>query len=556
MSAIDYLRVLADWNRNGLWDHALSDITDRVLYAEWAFGYNAPGQYINPPATGTLVLDNFDGAFNLGKAAATYTGLLKRDVLVCFDHTDLGPLLTLRVVDIQIVAGQFGQRTVVLTLADWHAELMSVLYDPPLTLNRDTGNAINDAWGTGILPLPYAGSYWVVDASALDTNTKLYGQTGMIAIAGDTVLPYVGDNIDRGQGVSLYSFIEEMCAAEMDGKFMFMASTGPSDYRLPLYVYFSRTYLAYLYNEALVVEIAPSLIRAEGNEYDYGRLLCNSIEVTFNPRRVGSAGTELARNGSAMLIPGIGIPGNKSTNSSNNAIGNSRTFTMRYRDPDFPDGTCAATTIIAPVASTDYTGNLEPDGSGEDYTGNLIVTVENLTNAARVTVSNTALGDVYLTLLKIRGTPLTARQSVTLNAADGPSIAANGLNRQTRQIAGIDDQELVQLYADYTVNRYKDPTANYRTIVLDAPEPGDPHYTLFGPLTAAFNVKSARLLDTYMNDNPAAALMWVCGERHTVDASARSWEWGVYMEPYSQHAFWQLESLDMGTLGSTTKLGF
>jgi hypothetical protein len=566
MSAVDYLRVLADFNRNGAFNHALSDISGRVLSASFSYGFDAPDQRVAPPATGTVVLDNSDGAFLPGQPGALYAGLLQRDVLIEFKHTaayesaSLGvtldgvPLLLLRVIDIQIEAGQFGGRVVVLTLGDWHAELMSVIYDPPLTTNTSTGYAIVMPFDAGLLPLPYAGSYWVLGASVLDTDTTLFSALGNISTyPGQTTLDYVGDNIDRGQGVSLYSFIEEMCAAEMDGRFWLSFFTYPGYTDRPRYQYIARDSLAYYYNSSLKSTFTADTFNDTGNEYEYGRTLCNKLEVTMYPRTLGSVGTELARTASPMLIPGVGIPGNKSTD--NNNTGNTRTFTLRYRDPDNPEGTCAATTIIQPVASTDYTGNLAADGSGEDYTSNLVVSVVNKTNAVEVTVSNTALGPVYLTLFKIRGTPLTARQPLTVTSADAQSIYDYGLNRQSRTIAGVDDVELVQAYADTYVQTHKDPIARFRRVSFDfPPEPSGDLYkqSLFGVCRAS----AVRILDPWTEDATNARLQWIAGTQHVIDGNARTWRTTWFLDDYLTQAPWLLGDDDLSVLDVSTRPTF
>lgn len=566
MAAIDYLRVLADFNRDSAFDHPLSDITGRVISASFSYGFDAPGQLVAPPATGTVVLDNADGAFLPGQPGALYAGLLQRDILIKFKHTaeyesvSLGvtldgvPLILLRVIDIQIDPGQLGGRVVVLTLGDWHTELMSAIYDPPLTTNTATGYAVVAPFVAGLLPLPYAGSYWVLGASVLDEDTILFSSIGNISgYPGQTTLEYVGDNIDRGQGVSLYSFIEEMCAAEMDGRFWLSFFTLPGYTDRPRYQYIARDSLAYYYNEALKSTFTADVFLNTGNEYEYGRTICNQVEITMYPRRVGSAGTEIGRTTSPMLIPGVGLPGNKS--SDDQSGGNTRTFTLRYRDPEYPDGTCTATTIITPVASVDYTGNLESDGSGGDYTGNLVVSVVNKTNAAEVTVSNTALGDVYLTLLKIRGTPLTARQPLTITSADAQSIHDYGLHRQSRTIAGVDDVELVQAYADNFVQTHKDPIARFRRVSFEfPPEPDGDLYrqSLFGVLRAS----AVRILDPWTEDETNARLQWIAGTQHVIDGGARTWRTTWFLDDYLTNAPWLMGDNDLSVLDTSTRLSF
>ena len=558
MAALDNLRILADFNRNGLWDHALSDITGRVRSASWSYGFDAPLQKMAPPAGGTVVLDNSDGAFNVGKAGGLYADVLRRDVLIQFQHvlgTTLGgytitpyPITVLRVVDIQITAGQFGARVVVLTLGDWQTELMSAVYDPPLMTNTTTGVAVAAPFAEGLVPLSYAVQYWVLGASVLDTDTTLFGpgQAYSSFYLGETTLPYVGDNIDRGGGVSLYSFVEEMCTAEMDGRFWLDTWQGLSGYGpRPRWRFMGRLDIADRYEPENTYTIPASRFMDTGHDYEYGRMLCNAVEVTIYPRRVGSAGSELARSANAFRL----------------RAGESRSLTLRYRDPDFPDGTCTATTIITPVASTDYTANTESDGSGTDMTSSLSVACENRTNATyiavgnKATASNSSSGDLYVTLLKVRGTPMTARQPVTLNSADAQSIYDYGKQSQSMTIAGVEDVELVQAYADYYIQRYKDPIARYRRVMFEYPEDAsDPMYrpALILPLYFA----GLRITDDWIEDVENTVLHWVAGVRHEVDGRARTWRTTWFLEDYIQQAFWRVGDDDLGVLDTSTRLAF
>lgn len=555
MSAVENLRVQADWNRNLLYDHELTDITDRVLSAEWSCGYDAPNGLVSPPMKGVLVLDNRDGAFNAKNPSALYASVLRRDVLIRFLHL-LGPtgsapftMAVLRVLDIQIAPSRFGPRSVQLMLGDFHAEMMSTIYDPPLQTNKSIQEALQQAFTTDvILPQAYASLWWVVGASILDSGTVL-AQGSFTSSSTSTTLDYVGDNIDRGQGVSLYSFVEEMCTAEMMGRF-FTQSSG-AGITAPYQVMYGRNTFAESYNSANTTILTADHFVDTGNEYEFGRTICNKLEVTFYPRVLGAANTEIARNDSAMLIPGVGLLSNKSSDSQSNT----RQFTLRYRDPNYPDGTCAATAIIDPVASTDYVGNLAADGSGEDYTSNLVVTVVNNTNSAQVTVSNTALGDVYLTLLKIRGTPLTANQPVTLVAADAQSIYDYGLQRESMTIAGIDNEELVQSYANWYVKTRKDSVARFRRVSFDFPN--DTGNIIYEPaFNAPLRLAGVYIVDPWIEGISNARMQWVAGERHTIEMSDDTWVVTWFLEDYLTQTPWLLDDEELSILDTSARIGF
>jgi hypothetical protein len=552
MTPVANLSFYVDWDRDGSYSHVLSNITSYVISADWTIGYAEPYEIVGGPCQLTLVLDNSTGAWNVHKSGSTFGSLLAGEALVQIRY-QFGItcyLGTYKMTGVSIAPGSMGGRTATLIAQDWHNDFMGQVYDPPLTTNTRTGDAIRAMFNTvGVPGYPLGALNFILDASTLDETTRLpdYFSPGSIYLGvfpGETTLDYVGDNIDTGQGLTVLNFIREMCEAEMGGRWRFMVNQ--VDGR-PYYTYYSRTTLALYADDGASVTITPDDF--ESATYTYADGLCNWIEVTTFPRKLGSAGTEIARMNSPMRIPGT-----LEKASDNVSAVNSRVLTLRYRDPINPDGTCAAATIIQPVASTDYTGNLAADGSGDDYTGNLVVTVENLTNAAKVTVSNTALGSVYLTLLKIRGTPLTATQSLTVNAINGASIGANGVRKLTRTIAGVDDEELTQSYANWYINNWSEPRAEYRSITFYYDDHTDAGLATFVYQTLA-DTKPLIIQDNWTEDTADAQSYWVSGMR--CSAVAGLWSVTLILENYrNMSGFWQLENTILGVLDTSTRLAF
>lgn len=65
-----------------------------------------------------------------------------------------------------------------------------------------------------------------------------------------------------------------------------------------------------------------------------------------------------------------------------------------------------ATSIVSPVANTDYTANNNIDGSGSDRTSNLSVTVNDNGGSATFELRNTSSTPLYVTKMRIRGIPI------------------------------------------------------------------------------------------------------------------------------------------------------
>ena len=533
------LSFIVDWDRDGTYDHALSNITSYVVRAEWTLGFQEPYQPMGGPSQLLLTLDNDNGAWNVLDSSSTFYNVIQGEALVQIRYSSgtTWYLGTYKTVGLKIDPGRHGGRYVTLVAQDWYDDFMSITYDPPLTTDTHTGDAIRNAFeDVGVPGFPLGALNFIVDASTLDETTKLpdyFGEGYINTFQGQTQLEYVGDNIDTGSGITLANFIREMCEAEMVGRWRFQINTANGR---PCYSYYARTTLAEYADDGNTHVIdTDDFYNAT---YLYNENLCNWLEVTFYPRAVGDAGTEIAHIESPLSIPGLG----------------SRVFTLRYRDPSNPDGVCAATTIIQPVASTDYTGNLESDGSGEDYTSNLVVTVENLTNAAKVTVNNTALGAVYLTLLNIRGTPLTASQPIQLRSIDGSSTAAYGIRKLTKTVAGVNDEELVQSYADWFVHNWGQPRAEYRSITFDYNEQTDAGLAtyVYEPLS---DTEPLIITDNWTEGASTPQSYWVCGMHSVVQSGV--WEVTLILENYlNMSGYWQLENAILGILDETTRLAF
>jgi len=99
--------------------------------------------------------------------------------------------------------------------------------------------------------------------------------------------------------------------------------------------------------------------------------------------------------------------------------GQSIAITLNYTDPANRGSFIGATNIVPPAATTDYTANTAPDGSGLDCTGSLSVTLTAWASAAKLLVTLGGAQAAYITKLQVRGDAVFA-----LNPAIGESAAS------------------------------------------------------------------------------------------------------------------------------------
>lgn len=138
------------------------------------------------------------------------------------------------------------------------------------------------------------------------------------------------------------------------------------------------------------------------------------------------------------------------------AAGATKTIWAELTDP----APTTTTGIVAPVATTDYEANAQEDGLGTDKTADVNVTITRFTNAVKIDVENTDASPVYLTLLKLRGTPAKEQDPVFIDVEDGTSVAALGRIPAERFLVEnkyMADETYATNLAQQIIDWYKDP---------------------------------------------------------------------------------------------------
>ena len=166
----------------------------------------------------------------------------------------------------------------------------------------------------------------------------------------------------------------------------------------------------------------------------------NKVIVKLKPRRVVSTAEEIWRYG---FVPDI-------------AASETKTIWASLNDP------CPTTAsgIIAPAATTDYTANTQENGGGTDKTDKISITITRFANAVKLDVKNNDAGTVYLTLLKLRGTPAKESDEIIITEQDDTSIGiygerpAGGMAIENKYLA---DEYYAQTRAQQIVDWYKNP---------------------------------------------------------------------------------------------------
>lgn len=263
----------------------------------------------------------------------------------------------------------------------------------------------------------------------------------------------------------------------------------------------------------------------------------NRVTAIVRPREVDTAATTVLWE----LTPTETVP--------QILPGETVTFTGLFRSASGRYARVGGTDLVTPVATTDYLGNTQPDGSGTDRTSSLVLTFAATTNAATFAFRNTHASDtIYLTKVQVRGKAISDRYELAVTAENASSQRAIGGRDLSYDMIFDDRASVARDVANMFVSLYGtlativpglDIQANSTTGQLAQVlirEPGD-RIRIVEPMT---NLDA----DYFIN-----------GVRLSIRAGnliGCSWA----LAPAFQQEFWVLEDPELGLLGQTTVLGF
>ncbi len=172
-------KVLADFNKNALFDHELSDITSRVMFPlTWSNGVmNSDGTEDNVSTyvgTGTnlmLQLDNRDGELSQDNTEGAYYGLFKQGILMRVTvEADITYSFSYHLIDFTEQLGEYGQQIVQVVAYEALDRAIDQSFSPKFYENLTTDSAIRKAFSDyPNLILPYDSEYFYIGYSTLGT---------------------------------------------------------------------------------------------------------------------------------------------------------------------------------------------------------------------------------------------------------------------------------------------------------------------------------------------------------------------------------------------------
>ena len=229
------------------------------------------------------------------------------------------------------------------------------------------------------------------------------------------------------------------------------------------------------------------------------------------------------------------------------APGQTRVLHALFRDEN---GERVAATDIQPLQPhTDYAVCDRRDGHGYDYTTDPAFAIQMDVEATRaaLTLTNTATGPLYVTLLQVRGRPIRTYDPITLEATDIGSQSAYERRSASLVLAMQSDALFAQSYADYLIHRHSVPTLAAHRVDVRGRE-----------ILGGVNVFSVGLMAKVQISDPQSGLETAAHRVYALEYTLEASGWRViwWLERADPQPYWLLEQTGYGELDSATYLGF
>jgi hypothetical protein len=118
----------------------------------------------------------------------------------------------------------------------------------------------------------------------------------------------------------------------------------------------------------------------------------------------------------------------------------------------------AAIVIDTPAANTDYTANTSEDGSGDDITSDISVSLTRYGKSARIEITNNGSQSGYITSMRLQGDELDNSESISVLAENSTSQNDYGTQSLTIDVPWIQEFQVAKSYSLWLKSWLADPT--------------------------------------------------------------------------------------------------
>ncbi len=506
--------IRVDWDDDGDFDRPDETLDGDVISAEWALGLDAPDDCLAAPSQATITVRDPGGRYRPEDAAGPLYGALVPRKKVVISSVAGGVTRVHFTGWIEsITPGR--DRTAVIACSGVEDLLRRAeVFLPPAT--DCTADGLIAAALAQVDHPPALIGYWRLGLARLGVDTRLPDlTTGADLEPGCTVFPYTGDS--WAAGLSAWEVIR--AAVEAERGLCFVSREG----RL---IFWNRHHLVGPVTPILMLDRREAAFTSSVA----GAGMINRAEVTCHPREVGGSPETLWTLHTPLRLP----PG--------------EAWTIRARYTDESGAPLGALSLETPVAGADYSANDLRDGSGQDRTAAVTVTVEAGAGSARLTFYNSHPAAVYvLPGARLRGIAIRDRGRITAAAEDGASILRYGRRVRRLDLPLIGNPDAAASLARHLVNEGSAPRGLAAAVTVR----GETSPTLLDAVLRLTIGDAIRLADPSTGHDSVYHLV---GERHalTVGGACHTVTWTL--RPASPLVYWRLGMPGAGEVGQTTRV--
>lgn len=230
------------------------------------------------------------------------------------------------------------------------------------------------------------------------------------------------------------------------------------------------------------------------------------------------------------------------------APGEARTFESRYPSPESGNDAVEVNAWTTSASTTDYTANAASDGSGTNLTSSMSVSNTKLAERMIITVTNGHASSLaYLTKLQARGTPVTQKQT-TVRAIDTASQAKYGERKFVAETEFLPNTSESQQWCEFQLAIYSTPVNILKMSFIA----NNSDALLFQALTRDI---SDRITVTATNEAELgiSADFFIESEKHKIDGNSHQVTWALSPATGGYTNFWVL---GVSKLNQNTVLGY
>ena len=449
-----------------------ADITTDVLRLAWRLGFDAPGDALAGPSRAQITVRSPVGEYTPEHpASALETGLRAR-IQATYDGV-IHTLFYGWIARVEPQPSELGSRTAIIHLEGGERYLRHVRVRLPPQIQVRAGDVI---------------------AAVLDFAPELVRDVQ----PGLTPLTYAADT--WADGIPALDALRQM--AETDRGRCFVDREARAVFHNRHHALLNQTVRATFIDDA------------DDMHYVYGTGRASRVRVTLRPRAVMDAGLVLWRVANAQIVPG----------------GTQRDIVARFSDDrGQPAG---ALHVLEPRPHIDYHANTRADGTGDDITDHISVSLHQTDFSAAVIRLHNPLPLLAHLLpgMQLVGTPVWGGDLITLDYADSAAEALYGPRVAAFDLPALDSIDEADNLARFELARRRQPRGTVRSLSVS----GRGHLehvlarTIFDRITVSESQTSHS--DDY----------FIIAEAHTVEQGGHDHRVTWTLEPAEPAIFWRL----------------